>query len=124
MTGSVTVGSVPATPKPKVISAHQMMIPKAYEVYPARLPSAPDVAKRPLNVLRPPPPLKFDHMLETAEGHFFNDKRTKRMKQREHYRYHNAWSKYYYGSEPEKETYRLVCMHVFTQCDTAITFLD
>ena len=57
----------------------------------------------------------FDHMLETAEGHFFNDKRTNRMKQREHYRYHNAWSKYYYGSEPEKETYRLVCMHVFHQ---------
>ena len=106
MTGNVTAGSLPATPKPKVISAHQMMIPKAYEVYPQRLPSAPDIPKRPLNVLRPPPPKKFDHMLETAEEHYFNDKRTLRMKQREHYRYHNAWSKYYYGSEPDKESYR------------------
>lgn len=50
-------------------------------------------------------------MLETIDKHFQNDNRTQRMKQMEHYRYHNAWSKYYYGSVAEQEQYRLV------QCD-------
>ncbi len=45
-------------------------------------------------------------MLETVEKHHQNDNRAIRMKQREHYRYHNAWSKYYYGSAAEQEHYR------------------
>ena len=45
-------------------------------------------------------------MLETTDKHFQNDQRTQRMKQVEHYRYHNAWSKYYYGSVAEQEQYR------------------
>ena len=94
------------TRKPKVVSAEQMM--KAYSVYPARLPSAPEGPQRRLNVLRPPPPKKFNHMLETIEPHWHNEKRTNNMKQREHYRYHNAWSKYYYGSPAEQEEYRYV----------------
>lgn len=45
-------------------------------------------------------------MLETKQPHFQNDMRAQRMKQREHFRYHNAWSKYYYGSAAEQEAYR------------------
>lgn len=92
--------------KEKVISAHQMMIPKAYEVYPARLSAAPDIPKRPINVLNPPPTAKRNPAHETTEPHWFNEKRANRMKQREHYRYHNAWSTYYYGSSADKEEYR------------------
>lgn len=108
--------SCPASPRrEKVISAHQMMIPKAYEVYPARLPSAPDIPKRPVNVLRPPPPLKRTPVLETVEPHWINQMRSNRMKQREHYRYHNAWSKYYYGSVSDKEEYRHYLRSVLKQ---------
>ena len=89
---------------PRVISAQQMM--QAYAVYPPRLPSAPEGPVHRLNVLRPDPPKKFTHMLETIEPHYHNEKRALRMKQREHYRYHNAWSKYYYGSPAEQEAYR------------------
>ena len=93
-------------PRPKVISAEQMM--KAYSVYPPRLPSAPEGPVHRINVLRPPPPKKFNHMLETIDPHWHNEKRAMRMKQREHYRYHNTWSKYYYGSPAEQEEARLV----------------
>jgi len=37
------------------------------------------------------------------------------MKQREHYRYHNAWSKYYYGSNSEQEQYRAYTRSVLKQ---------
>ena len=93
------------TKRPKVISAEQMM--KAYTLYPPRLPSAPEGPVRRVNVLRPEPPKKFTHMLETVDPHWHNEKRATRMKHREHYRYHNAWSKYYYGTPSEQESYRL-----------------
>ncbi len=76
-----------------------------YGVYPARLPSAPDIPQR-LNPLQPFPPQRRTHMLETIVPHFQNDTRAQKMKQREHYRYYNAWSKYYYGSAADKEAHR------------------
>ena len=97
-------GSLSSFERPKVVSAEQMM--KAYSVYPPRLPTAPEGPSRRINVLRPDPPKKFNHMLETTDPHWHNDKRALRMKRREHYRYHNAWSKYYYGTASEQEEYR------------------
>lgn len=91
----------PANSKPLSAS-----IPTIYEVYPPRLPSAPDIPRGRINPLHPPQPLRRTVMLETKAPHFQNDIRAQRMKQREHYRYHNAWSKYYYGSAAEQESYR------------------
>lgn len=102
--------------KQQVISAHQMMIPRAYEVYPQRLPSAPDIPKRPINVLQPPPPKpRRGPYLETIQSHWFNQQRVDRMKQREHYRYHNAYTKYYYGSEADQEDHRAYTRTVLKQ---------
>lgn len=54
-------------------------------------------------------------MTETTEPHLINEERAKRMKQRDHHRYHNAWSKYYYGSAAEQEQYRSYTRAVLKQ---------
>lgn len=85
-----------------------------YEVYPPRLPSAPDIPKK-INPLQPSPPQRRTVAWETIDPHYLNEQRVNRMKQREHYRYHNSWSKYYYGSIPEKEQYRASTRSVLKQ---------
>lgn len=85
-----------------------------YEVYPPRLPSAPEIPAR-VNPLQPPPPKQRTFMLETIEPHWHNDTRTARMKQREHFRYHNTWGKYYYGSPAERESHRQYTRTVLKQ---------
>lgn len=77
---------------------------KAYEVYPAWLPTTLGVDR--VNPLRPPPPKKFNHMLETEDMTFHNYMRSMRMRQRDHFRYHTSWGKYYYGSAAEQEQHR------------------
>ncbi|KAK2158462.1 hypothetical protein NP493_1799g00012 [Ridgeia piscesae] len=88
------------TPLPTAISVPT----SGYSVYPPRLPSAPEIPSR-LNPLRPPPPQRRTVSWETVDAHHQNARRSLWMKQREHFRYHNAWSKYYYGSSAEKEQY-------------------
>lgn len=85
-----------------------------YEVFPCRLTTAPEIPKR-INPLNPPPPDRRTVALETKDPHFHNEQRATRMKQREHYRYHHAWSKYYYGSVPEQEQYRAYTRGVLKQ---------
>ncbi|KAL5015389.1 hypothetical protein ScPMuIL_009659 [Solemya velum] len=43
---------------------------------------------------------------ETTDQHWHNEKRRNVMQQREHMRYHSAWSKAFYGAPAEKESYR------------------
>jgi len=85
-----------------------------YDVFPSRLTTAPDNPKR-INPLNPPPPQKRTVAWETRDPHWHNEQRAMRMKQREHYRYHHAWSKYYYGSVPEQEQYRAYTRGVLKQ---------
>jgi hypothetical protein len=60
-----------------------------------------------INPLEPPAPKKRINMSwETVDQHWHNDKRRIIMQQREHNRYHSAWSKAFYGSPAEQEAYR------------------
>jgi len=89
-----------------------------YGVYPGWLPPAPDVPSRSINVLtaaQNPRGRGRTVMLETMAPHTSNDQRLMRLKQRDHYRYHNAWSKYYYGSKAEQEQYRAYNRDVLKQ---------
>lgn len=62
-----------------------------------------------INPLSPPPPKKRINMAwETVDQHWHNEARRIMMQQREHQRYHSAWSKPFYGQPAEKEQYRYV----------------
>lgn len=95
----------PSTPAPRSVSAAS-----AYGPYPPpSLSNTWDHMKVPgrVNPLQPPAPRKRINMSwETMEQHWQNDKRRILMQQREHNRYHSAWSKAFYGSPPEQEAYR------------------
>lgn len=94
-------------------STPKVNMPNIYEVYPAWPPTTNATART--NPLRPSPPARRTVMLETGAPHWDNDFRTMRMKQREYNRYHNAWSKYYYGSPAEQESYRSYTRSVLKQ---------
>lgn len=67
-----------------------------------------------INPLSPPPPKKRINMAwETVDQHWHNEARRIMMQQREHQRYHSAWSKPFYGQPAEKEQYRYVGWHFF-----------
>lgn len=74
-----------------------------YGVYPAFLPPASEVSSR-INPLHPEASRRKVG-LQTVDPHWHNEQRSLRMKQREHFRYHNAWSKYYYGSLADQEAH-------------------
>ena len=102
---AATMTTLPKITTPQQTSITMTSLPAAYNVYPACLPTAADIPQR-INPLQPARPDRRTHMLETVDPHWLNAQRSTRMKQREHYRYHNAWSKYYYGSRSEQEQYR------------------
>lgn len=85
-----------------------------YQIYPPYLPPAPDIPTR-VNPLQPPPPQTRTVSLETKDPHWQNQQRTARMRERDHFRYHNAWSKYYYGSKAEQEAYKSYTRTVLKQ---------
>ncbi|KAL8579149.1 hypothetical protein ACOMHN_036088 [Nucella lapillus] len=95
-----------ATPTPRSISAGG----GKYGPYPPPdLSSTWDHMKIPqrINPLAPNPPKKRINMSwETVDQHWHNDKRRIIMQQREHNRYHSAWSKSFYGSPADQEAYR------------------
>ena len=106
----LTPRATPLSASPPTPMSSTPTCPTIYDIYPPRLPAATDIPLR-VNPLKPPPPKPRTTMLETVDPHWNNEYRTLRMKQREHYRYHNAWSKYYYGAPPEQESYRYVCKY-------------
>ncbi|XP_013068773.2 uncharacterized protein LOC106056538 [Biomphalaria glabrata] len=60
-----------------------------------------------INPLAPPPPKRrINSSWETTPQHWHNDRRRIMMQQREHERYHSAWTKPYYGPPADKEAYR------------------
>ncbi|XP_076439353.1 uncharacterized protein LOC143284467 [Babylonia areolata] len=95
-----------ATPTPRSISAGG----GKYGPYPPPdLSSTWDHMKIPqrVNPIAPPPPKKrINSSWETVDQHWHNDKRRIIMQQREHTRYHSAWSKAFYGSPADQEAYR------------------
>ncbi|ESO82552.1 hypothetical protein LOTGIDRAFT_236939 [Lottia gigantea] len=59
-----------------------------------------------INPIGPMPPRKrINTSWETIPAHFHNDSRRILMQQREHERYHSAWSKAFYGNPAERESY-------------------
>jgi hypothetical protein len=111
--GSPKVADRKRPPQPKT-SSIRFSLAKAYELYPPRLPTAPDIPAR-VNPLKPPPPKKFNHSLETEDMTYQNYQRSLKMKRAEYSRYHTAWSKYYYGSPTEKEEHRFNIRSVLKQ---------
>lgn len=95
-----------ATPTPRSFSAAGGL----YGPYPPpELSSVWDHMKIPgrINPIAPPPPKRrINTSWETMEQHWQNDKRRILMQQREHVRYHSAWSKAFYGSPADQEAYR------------------
>ncbi|XP_059151080.1 uncharacterized protein LOC131937565 [Physella acuta] len=60
-----------------------------------------------INPLAPPPPRKRLYASwETTPQHWHNDRRRLMMQQKEHERYHSAWSTPFYGPPADKEAYR------------------
>nr|XP_046253364.1 uncharacterized protein D1044.6-like isoform X2 [Scatophagus argus] len=59
-----------------------------------------------LNPLHPPLVHKRTVSLETPAVHHHNHQRTLILQRREHYRYHQAWRKPFYGTSSEREEYR------------------
>lgn len=94
-----------ATPTPRSLSAGN-----SYGPYPPPdLSNAWDHMKIPprVNPIAPLPPKKrINSSWETVDQHWHNDKRRIIMQQREHNRYHSAWSKAFYGSPADQEAYR------------------
>ncbi|CAD5112666.1 DgyrCDS1886 [Dimorphilus gyrociliatus] len=86
-----------------------------YETYPRPLKTAPEIQLPRVNPLRPMPPLRRTVALETMIPHYHNEQRAKLMQRREHHRYHNAWGRYYYGSNADKESYRSYVRNVLKQ---------
>lgn len=86
-----------------------------YDTYPRPLKTAPEVQLPRVNPLRPIPPLRRTVALETIIPHYHNEQRAKLMQRREHHRYHNAWGRYYYGSNADKESYRSYVRSVLKQ---------
>lgn len=80
----------------------------SYDVYPPFVTERQTGAKVPprVNPLQPPPPKRLTTSLETVDPHWHNEKRRNVMQQREWYRYHGTWSKAFYGSPAERESYR------------------
>ena len=101
-----------STPMPTMQRSTSM-----YGAYPPReLSSSMSLVRIPqrINPLAPPPPKKrINDSWETVEQHFHNDSRRILMQQREHQRYHSAWSKPFYGGPAEKEQYRSVTLDVY-----------
>lgn len=95
-----------ATPTPRSISAAG----GTYGPYPPpELTTVWDHMKIPqrINPIAPNPPKRRINMSwETMDQHWHNDKRRIVMQQREHNRYHSAWSKAFYGSPADQEAYR------------------
>ncbi|PVD25279.1 hypothetical protein C0Q70_15779 [Pomacea canaliculata] len=95
-----------ATPTPRSFSADREM----YGPYPPpELTSIWDHMKIPqrINPLAPPiPKRRINASWETVDQHWHNDKRRIIMQQREHSRFHSAWSKPFYGSPADQEAYR------------------
>lgn len=83
-------------------SLNQAKIPSVYQVYPAPLHLDTNIPKR-VNVLRPAPHGVYNSFTETWENNWRNMSRSLLMQQREHFRYHDAWKPYFYGSPSEKE---------------------
>lgn len=79
-----------------------------YGTYPPRLAKSAEFSYIPprVNPIKPPPPKRFERTLETVEGHWLNEQRTRLMKQLDHYKYHRTYQKAFYGSPAEKEDYR------------------
>ncbi|CAG5135434.1 unnamed protein product [Candidula unifasciata] len=60
-----------------------------------------------INPLAPPYPQKrINSSWETIPQHWHNEKRRTMMQQKEHERYHSAWSIPFYGKPADKEAYR------------------
>lgn len=95
-------------------STPSISVSNIYQVYPKYLPPAPEIPHK-VNVLFPPPPQKRTTMWETMSPHWTNEQRTNKMKQRDYLRYHNTWSKYYYGSPEEQEDHRKYIRTVLKQ---------
>lgn len=91
-------------PPPRSHSSASMYVP-----YPPKdLSSSYDYLRIPgrVNPLAPPPPRRrINWSWETTDQHYENEKRRILMQKREHTRYHSAWSKAFYGSPAEKESY-------------------
>jgi hypothetical protein len=106
MTPAVTsfgISSPPTSPMKKArVSIVTASLPNLYDIYPARLPPATDIPAK-LHQSRPLPPFKMTTSHETAPPTYSNHYRAMRLKQREHYRFHSVWSKYYYGSVADKQ---------------------
>ncbi|XP_064607165.1 uncharacterized protein LOC135471766 [Liolophura sinensis] len=102
------------TTLPKITphSTHITRVVKAnpYDPYPPReLSFSMDWVSIPsrVNPLAPPPPKRrINSSWETSDQHWHNEKRRNIMQQREHLRYHSAWSKAFYGSPADRESYR------------------
>lgn len=98
-----------STPVPKL---QRTLSAASYGPYPPReLSSSMELVRIPqrVNPLAPPPPKKRINMAwETVDQHWHNEARRVMMQQREHQRYHSAWSKPFYGQPAEKEQYRYV----------------
>ncbi len=107
MTPAVTsFGVSPQLPSPTLrkarISIVSASMPNLYDVYPPRLPLAGDIPAK-VNPTRPLPPFKMTTSHETVQPTTSNHYRTMRLKQRDHYRFHSVWSKYFYGSVADKQ---------------------
>ncbi|XP_052064549.1 uncharacterized protein LOC127704492 [Mytilus californianus] len=93
---------------PRTLSAS--LSSNSYGPYPPReLSTSMELVRIPqrINPLSPPPPKKRINMAwETVDQHWHNEARRIMMQQREHQRYHSAWSKPFYGQPAEKEQYR------------------
>ncbi|ELU18599.1 hypothetical protein CAPTEDRAFT_228779 [Capitella teleta] len=109
-----SVSALPRIPHQQASMSISNFTSTVYDTYPGRLPATAVIPKK-VNPLQPTPPKRRTVALETIDPHWQNEQRTMRMKQREHHRYHDAWSKYYYGSQPEQEQYRAYTRSVLKQ---------
>uniref|UniRef100_A0A1I8I9T9 Nuclear transcription factor Y subunit n=2 Tax=Macrostomum lignano TaxID=282301 RepID=A0A1I8I9T9_9PLAT len=96
----------PPPPQPRRCQVHseaaRMPVPSVYDPYPPDPPADVPIPKR-VNPLRPQPPERMTCVTETGDPHYQNQQRLAMLERKQFHRFHNAWSRYYYGSVAEKE---------------------
>ena len=106
------------------LNLEKVTLPSAYDVYPPfSLPPTVSVTASPtntsrrnfpikgnlpplLNPLNPPPPERRTISWETEAVHAHNNQRRDQISQLHYDRNYNAYSRYFYGSKPDKEIYK------------------
>ncbi len=86
-------------------SLQNLPVANVYDLYPPPLPSDVPIPPR-VNPINPEPPERRTASLETRSPNWQNNYRSDLMSRREYHRYHNAWSRYYYGNPSELEMYK------------------